>query len=154
MSISRGTSLSRLLSNNETVTIRVNARTAALVIAAASFALGVSVGAYLMPELSRLRDQVRQRRDRAAALSSLIEQAKLMPVSYDLATPGMVVDWCIDHPSKGFSFVAGRPSEPVLWTNEGDVPETIYTKGACRRTLARVVSREPLGLKLTFLGQP
>lgn len=154
MSTSRGTLLSRLLSNKETVTIRVSPRTAVAAVGLAAFLGGALAGALLRPAAADLWRQFRERRDDAAALAPLIEQARQRDAGYDSAVPGDVVDWCIDHPSKGFSYLAGKQSQPILWADEAAAPITYGAKSDCQRMIARVVSREPQGLKLSFIGQP
>ena len=154
MSISRGTSLSRLLSNNETLTIRVSARKAAAALAATCFIAGLWAGVMLQPAWRYVREQLVIRRDHAAAMKPWIEQARAAAATYESAKPGDIVDWCIDHPSKDFSYLAGKQSQPILWQDDAAAPITPGTKSACQRMIARVVSREPQGLKLEFLGQP
>jgi hypothetical protein len=151
MSTSLETSLRALLSNKDFVTVRVTVRQASLAGAALAFAGGLFVGTALRPAAADVLVSYRIGRDARAALKPWVEEAKLWPMTYETAEPGRIVDWCVDHPTNGYSFLAGKPSQPILWEGEFLAPQTA---GRCRRMLARVVAREPQGLRLRFLGLP
>lgn len=152
MSTSLETSLKALLSNKDFVTVRVTARQASLAGAALAFGLGLFIGTVCRPAVADMIVSYQVGRDQRAALRPWIEEAKLWPMTYETAEPGKLVDWCIDHPTNGFSYLAGRQSQPILWDGELIAPLTASSKGGCRRMLARVVAREPLGLRLRFLA--
>jgi hypothetical protein len=151
MSTSLETSLRALLSNKDFVTLRVTVRQATLAVAALAFAGGLGIGVALRPSIAEIIVNYQIGRDQRAALKPWADEAKLWPMTYETAEPGKLVDWCIDHPTNGFSYLEGKPSRPILWDGEFLAPQTA---NRCRRMLARVVAREPQGLRLRFLGLP
>jgi hypothetical protein len=124
------------------------AKAAIAAAAAVAFSVGLFVGASLMPAFQLRREQ-------DVAMRPWIEEAKLWPMNYETAEPGRIVDWCIDNVGST-AVLDGKGSQPILWANAEFVPDTggVQQGGRCRRMLARVVRREPLGLKLLFLGAP
>lgn len=77
-------------------------------------------------------------------------------VNYEEAEPGDIVSWCVDRSyGSDITYLSGRPSQPLLWTNLSEVPQGSPTSGGrCAIVLARVVERRAQGLLLTFLGKP
>lgn len=101
-------------------------------------------------------DLARSRREEVKALSPQEALAYKLALSYEqvAASPqefaGKPVVWCVDHPDPGVSYLEGRPSQPVGWSNEKDVPRTSGRGGHCLKMLAVV---EPSG-SLRYLGTP
>lgn len=95
--------------------------------------------------------------------ASAIAQAKRLDLGYaDALKPesvGKPVLWCIDHVASGYSYLAGRPSQPILWDNEHAVPfNSPTTGGRCTKMLATIVGARPdglaLSLRMAFSGRP
>ena len=132
-----------------------------------AFVLGVLVGILvaLLPWekgsawLAERFDLARSRHEEVKALSPQAALAYKLDLSYDAvaATPqgftGKPVVWCVDHPDPGVSFLEGRPSQPLVWSNDEAVLRT-GPKGHCARMLAVVEGAGPKGVQLRFLGLP
>lgn len=103
-----------------------------------------------------LMTSVQERRREKEGFAPLLREAQTARATYETARPGQLVHWCIDHPSFGNTFVEGRVSDKLLWTNEAAAPITnsVTSGGRCRGMLARVVERRPEALVLEYLGQP
>ena len=63
----------------------------------------------------------------------------------DPAFAGKPVVWCVDHPDPGVSFLEGRPSQPLVWSNDSAVLRT-GPKGHCSKMVAIVEGAGPEGL--------
>lgn len=120
---------------------------------AAAAALAALIASTLTPKVLRDLDE---RRSQRLALEPFIREARLWPMTYETATPGRPVVWCVDHPAKSVSYLAGAPSQPLAWTNEAELPETNgpTSGGRCRVMVARVAERRPDALVLEYLGSP
>jgi hypothetical protein len=119
------------------------------------FAAAVPAAAILTLFLRHAAAGLAERQDQRASLTPLIEEARLWPMTYETATPGKPVFWCVDHPSKEVSYLAGMPSRPLEWTNEPAVPANGPTTGGrCGMMVARVVARKEGSLLLEYLGSP
>jgi hypothetical protein len=104
-----------------------------------------------------LTGQVRVRRVERKALASDVEEADRLKLSYEevAARPqdfvGKHVLWCVDHPDVGgHSYLEGRPSQPLSFSNAGAVPPTGSQGGHCVKMLAVVESSGTL----RYLGTP
>lgn len=116
--------------------------------------------------LTRLVDQARSRSQERNALGPMMEKARNQNLSYEQisAAPkafvGRPVLWCVDHPDVGISYHAGRPAQPVSWTNkvafEAHVPLNAPTTGGrCTKVLATVQGKREQGeVVLWFVGVP
>lgn len=105
----------------------------------------------------KLGMELRERHRERETLAPLLAQAQRRRATYEDAQPGDLVHWCVDHPaSASVSYVEGRPSSNISWTNEAAVPVTnsVQSGGRCQGMLARVVERKPEALVLEYLGQP
>ncbi len=106
--------------------------------------------------------QLLSRRAELARLSKEIYDARLTPISYDAvrtAPPetylGRPVLWCVDHVAGGVSYLGGKPSQPLSWTNEAAVPKNSPTSGGrCTQVLASIQGWDRDGVKLAFMGEP
>jgi len=98
-------------------------------------------------------------REEVKALSPQAALAYKLNLSYDAvaANPreyaGKPVVWCVDHPDPGVSFLEGRPSQPLVWSNDEAVLRT-GPKGHCAKMLAVVEGAGPKGVQLRFRGLP
>jgi len=101
-------------------------------------------------------DLARSRHEEVKVLSPRAALAYKLALPYEqvAASPqehaGKPVVWCVDHPEPGVSYLDGRPSQPVRWSNERDVPSTSGRGGHCVKMLAVV---EASG-SLRYLGTP
>ena len=126
------------------------------------FILGVLVGFQLaqqpwergLARLVVLSGLARARHEEQKALSPQAALALKLKLSYEqvAAKPqdylGKPVVWCIDHPDPKVSYVEGRPSQPVSWSNAQDVPRT--SDRHCEKMLAVVESSG----SLRYIGTP
>lgn len=96
-----------------------------------------------------------QRRSERAALEPFIEKARLWRVDYETARAGDYVVWCVDHPSKGYAYLAGKPSQPLVLSNDWQMETNSPQQGGrCTMVVAQVEGRKPQGLVLRYLGRP
>ncbi len=102
-----------------------------------------------------------QRRAERAALEEFIARAKREPVDYEAARAdpkafhGRPVVWCVDHPASGYSYLSGKPSQPLSWTNAARVPLNSPVQGGrCDLVVASVEGASRDGLLLNFVGRP
>lgn len=96
---------------------------------------------------------VEQRNAQLAALEPFREKAKLWRVDYETAREGDYVEWCVDRPSAGYAYLEGRPSQPLLLSNES-VLDVGYPRGHCAMIVGQVEGRKPNGLSVRVIGQP
>ncbi|MBI5241114.1 MAG: hypothetical protein HY926_11625 [Elusimicrobia bacterium] len=118
---------------------------------------GVLLGA---PEwFGGLARQLRLRHDEKSSLSAVVRDAQRLGITYDqvAAKPqdyaGKPVHWCVDHPDPKVSFLEGRPSQPLVWSNDEAVLRT-GPNGHCTMMLATVEGAGPEGVRLRLLGLP
>lgn len=96
-----------------------------------------------------------QRRSERAALEPMIEKARLWRVDYETAREGDYVVWCVDHPASGYSYLAGKPSQPLVLSNDWQMETNSPQQGGrCTDIVARVEGRKPQGVVLRFMGLP
>lgn len=119
------------------------------------------LGAAIAPPLARLWSQLTERSDARASLGSLIETARRQPVDYDAlrADPAAFKDrpvlWCVDHPASGVSYLAGKPSRPLAWSNDSELPLNSPTGGGRCTELVAVLEGARAGVPLLrFVGRP
>jgi hypothetical protein len=104
-------------------------------------------------------DLARSRRAERRAMAPQLALARRLALSYEAvaadpkAHAGEPVAWCVDHPGAGVAFLEGRPSQPLVWSNDAAVPVT-GSKGRCAKVLAVVEGAGPDGVRLRFVGQP
>ncbi|MCX5796465.1 MAG: hypothetical protein NTY77_13310 [Elusimicrobia bacterium] len=132
-----------------------------------SFVLGVLVGILiaLLPWepvfvwLAGRFDLARARHEEQKSLSPQAALAYRLDLTYEqvAAKPqdfvGKPVVWCVDHPDPNVSFLEGRPSQPLVWSNDEAVLRT-GPKGHCTRMLAVVEGAGLQGVRLRFIGLP
>ncbi len=99
--------------------------------------------------------QISEKNTARRAVAPLVEQAKLWPMTYETAEAGKPVVWCVDHPAKGVSYLSGRQSQPLVWSNDAQVPITNGggSSSWCADVVAVVEGRVPQGVKLRFVQQ-
>ncbi|MBI5882560.1 MAG: hypothetical protein HZB91_05595 [Elusimicrobia bacterium] len=105
-------------------------------------------------------------RGQRAALGPLIEEAQRLGLDYQtiLRDPmghvGQPVVWCVDHPSWGNAYLAGKPSEPLVLENESAFPINSPTSGGTCTTVVATIGEVPAmfvperGVVLHFVGLP
>jgi len=104
--------------------------------------------------------QVGSRHEGQKSLSPQVALAYRLKLTYEqvAARPqdfvGKPVVWCVDHPDPGVSYLEGRPSQPLGWSNEKDVPRTSGWGGHCLRMLAVVEEPDGRGVLLRYLETP
>ncbi|MFA6002707.1 MAG: hypothetical protein WC881_01420 [Elusimicrobiota bacterium] len=134
-----------------------------------AFLLGVLVGVFLavMPwgHLARFlgsrAGKVQERHQERIGMEPRIQEASSLNLTYEqisaqpLAYGGKYVLWCVDHPSAGTSFLEGRPAQPLVWSNDEQLPiNSVTSGGRCTRVLALVEGTGPAGVQLRFIGLP
>lgn len=97
--------------------------------------------------------QIQERSAQRAALEPFREKAKLWRVDYETAREGDYVEWCVDRPSTGYAYLEGRPSQPILLSNE-NLLDVGYPRGHCAMIVGQVEGRKPNGLAVRVIGQP
>lgn len=114
----------------------------------------------VMPVME-LVDGFGRRRAERNGLAGFIAQAKREPVDYDAARAdpgafkGRPVVWCVDHPAAGVSYLSGRPSQPLAWSDEVRLPKNSPTTGGrCDLVVATIEGASREGLVLNFVGRP
>jgi len=96
------------------------------------------------------------RKEERKAWSPQIALAARLQLSYEqvAARPrdfmGKPVVWCVDH--HGASYLDGRPSLPVSWSNDEQVPVT--SDRHCEKMLAVIEDSDGEGVLLRYLGRP
>ena len=104
-------------------------------------------------------DLASSRHEERKVLSPQVELAYRLKLTYDqvMARPQDFIDkpvvWCVDHPDLGVSFLEGRPSQPLIWSNDPAVLRT-GPKGHCSKMLASVEGAGPTGVRLRYIGLP
>jgi hypothetical protein len=143
MSTSPETSPKASLSSNCAVQTRRLARRGEKVLAiVAAFVVAAGLGLVVKAKLLHVP-------------SPAAREAMRLGRTYADAQPGETVVWCVDHTSLDVSFVDGRASDSVIWTNPGAAPLTSPPKsGHCEKMVGRVVERRPNGVVLEYLGRP
>ncbi|MDD5656092.1 MAG: hypothetical protein PHF00_02425 [Elusimicrobia bacterium] len=103
----------------------------------------------------------RERRDERRRLAPLAHEARRLALSYEAVSSdpqkhlGQPVLWCVDHPGRGSSCLAGRPAQSLSWANEDAVPVTTPVNGgSCVRVVASVEGAGASGVRLVFIGEP
>ena len=116
---------------------------------------GMVLGVLDMAGQARLRSMERR------ALSTMVKEAYRHKLSYDEIAEqpedftGRHVVWCVDHPARGVSYLNGRPSQPLVWVNEDELPvNSPVNGGRCTTVLAVVKGAGPRGVRLRYLGLP
>jgi hypothetical protein len=138
--------------SRELVAFLLGAAAALLLVSSEPFFLG----------LGRAYFSFRERRAEKRALAPLVAAARSAPVSYDEAvrSPQAFKDrpvvWCVDHVAPGTTYLAGKPSQPLTWTEEGEVPlNSPQSGGGCTWVVAAVEGRpSSQGLLLRLIGRP
>lgn len=128
----------------------------------AVFGYGFLPRFYLLDALASVVVHFQEHRRESLVIHPHIDRAKLEPLTYEqvLAAPkaalGKPVVWCVDHAyGATASFADGRPSRPLLWTNESAVPRNSPTSGGrCTNVVATVEDVKPDGVVLAFVGLP
>ncbi|MBI5623475.1 MAG: hypothetical protein HY924_06845 [Elusimicrobia bacterium] len=102
-----------------------------------------------------------ERRSQKVSLSALIEEANGLGLDYAAIRReparciGKPVVWCVDHPSWGTAYLAGKPSEPLILENESAFPlNSAVAGGRCRTVVATVAEVRPEAVVLRFVGLP
>lgn len=103
--------------------------------------------------------RLRERKGIEGALEPLVREARQASLDYEQALDernasalGKAVLWCVDHPSRGESYVNGNQQRRIRWTNEHPVPINRLTKDRCIPMIARLRGRGPDGVLLEFIA--
>lgn len=121
------------------------------------FLAGVLVG-WMTPwrEIARRRVAARQAEDALAPLAAQAHEAGLDYAAVwsrpEESIRGAAVDWCLDHPGPGSTYVSGDPQKKVYWVSESGVPSNRLIKDRCMNTLAFVRGRRADGVILEFVA--
>lgn len=122
---------------------------------ASAFLTGALCGVLLSlpfnPNVWELRERHLERQEERERLAPYIDAAENEPQTYETAQVGKPVVWRVCHPAKGLSYLNGRPSQPLEWTNEALVPWTAARN--CDATVAVVEGRSSRGVLLRYVGQ-
>jgi hypothetical protein len=102
-----------------------------------------------------------ERRGQRASLGALIDEARHLELEHSaiLREPakhaGKPVVWCVDHPSWGNAYLAGKPSEHLVLENEFAFPINSPTSGGrCTTVVAVVVGVKGNSVAIQYMGQP
>lgn len=94
-------------------------------------------------------------------LAPMAREAERLNLGYDqiASSPqefaGKFVVWCVDHPAPNVSYLAGKPSQPLVWENDQDLPRNSPTSGGrCTEVLAAVEGLRREGILLRYIGRP
>ena len=119
------------------------------------FAGGVAAGTALRTDWSGFVDAYFQERAERAVLASYARGAVGATYGECKTDParclGRVVAWSVLHPEKGETWKDGNASEPIVWSNEAQVPMSSRTTGTFK-AVAQVRAVHPRALELVFLG--
>lgn len=94
-------------------------------------------------------------------LAPMAREAERLNLGYDqiASSPGefagKFVVWCVDHPAPKVSYLAGKPSQPLVWENDHELPLNSPTSGGrCTKVLAAVEGLSREGVLLRYIGRP
>jgi hypothetical protein len=102
--------------------------------------------------LDRWVSELGEKQASVESIEPLVHEAKMWPMTYETAEAGRPVVWCVDHPTRDDSYLEGRPSDRIFWTNADSVPINSLPRGRCIRVVAMVEGRKPQGVVLKFVA--
>ncbi|MBI4677370.1 MAG: hypothetical protein HY748_07285 [Elusimicrobia bacterium] len=115
----------------------------------------------VLETLAGVAANFKERRGQRASLGVHIDEAHRLGLDYATIVRepedhvGQPVVWCVDHPSWGTAYLAGKPSEPLVLENESAFPLNSPTSGGrCAVVVAVVSGVQENGIVLRYAGAP